>query len=91
VQPVTCQPRRPWRSVSRTVSSTALWNDGGSDPRSTSSRYAMPEPGAAGSTRSPTVAAKGLGARPISSNAAPVRAGRSTQSVIESRNSASMP
>ena len=38
VQSVTCQPWRPWRSVSRTVSSTALKNASGIDPSSTSSR-----------------------------------------------------
>ena len=38
VQSVTCQPWSPWRSVSRTVSSTALKNASGIDPSSTSSR-----------------------------------------------------
>ena len=37
-QSVTSHPQMPWCSVSRTVSSTALWNESGIDPSSTSSR-----------------------------------------------------
>ena len=37
-QSVTCQPWSPCRSVSRTVSSTAVKNASGIDPSSTSSR-----------------------------------------------------
>ena len=60
VQSATCQPCRPWPSVSRTVSSTALKKAYGIDPSSTSSRNPTPEPTGAGSTRSPTVARNGL-------------------------------
>ena len=85
-QSVTCQPCRPWRSVSRTVSSTAVKNASGIDPSSTSSRNRTPVPTGAGSTRSPTVARNGFGASPISSTAAPVPTGRSMQIVVVSRN-----
>ena len=43
MQSGTCHPYKPSASVRRTVSSTALRNEGGSDPRSTSSRNATPE------------------------------------------------
>ena len=50
-----------------------------------------PLPIGAGSTRSPTVARNGLGASSMISTAAPVPTGRSTQIVVVSRNSTSMP
>ena len=90
VQSVTCQPWSPWPSVSCTVSSTALKNENGIDPSSTSSRKATP-PAGAGSTRSPTVARNGFGSLPMSSNAAPLPTGRSMQMVVLSRNSTSRP
>ena len=68
-QSMTCQPHRPWRSVSRTVSSTARKNASGIDPSSTSSRNSTPAPTGAGSTRSPTVARNGFGRSPSISTA----------------------
>src|SRR4051812_46691360 len=90
-QSVTCQPRSPCRSVRWTVSSTALMNDNGIDPSSTSSRNRTPEPTAAGSTRSPTVARNGLSPAPMNSAADPVPTGRSTQMVVVSRKDTSSP
>src|SRR5919198_1086342 len=83
VQSVTRHPWIPCRSVSFTVSSTALKNAYGIEPSSTSSRNSTPLLTGAGSTRSPTVARKGLGPLPISSTAAPVPTGRSMQIVAD--------
>ncbi len=62
----------------------------GIEPSSTSSRNSTPPPVGPGSTRSPTVARNGLPS-PISSYAAPVPAGRSTQIVVVSRNVTARP
>ena len=58
---------------------------------STSSRNATPEPGGAGSTRSPSAAGNGLPGASSSSAARPEPAGRSMQIVVVSRNVTSMP
>ena len=81
----------PCRSVSRTVSSTARKNAIGIEPSSTSMRNSTPEPGAAGSTRSPIVARNGLGGWCSRSIAAPVPTGRSMQIVVDSRKLTSTP
>ncbi len=71
---------------------------------STSWRYSIPEPGAAGSIRRPSVALNGFvlsgELRPVmfvfvfaamTSSASPTLAGRSMQTVVVSRKSAAMP
>lgn len=64
-------------------------NEYGIEPSSTSSRKSDPVPTGAGSTRSPTVARKGLGSWAMISNAAPDPAGRSMHRAVVSRKSAS--
>ena len=85
-QSMTSQPRRPCRSVSRTVSSTARKNAAGIVPaRSAPMVNVTPEPAAVGSTRSPIVATNGFSPSYFRSTAAPVPSGRSTQIVVDSR------
>ena len=85
-QSVTCQPCRPWRSVSphglldrreeRVAASSRA------RPRAGTARRSRAAPG---STRSPTWPGTGCGASSMTSTAAPVPTGRSTQIVVVSR------
>jgi hypothetical protein len=61
------------------------------EPSSTSIRNATPEPAAAGSMRSPTVARNGLAALCSRSTAAPAPTGRSMQIVVVLRKLTSRP
>jgi hypothetical protein len=90
-QSVTSQPARPWRSVRRTVSSTAAKKASGIEPSSASIENATPEPAGVGSMRRPTVARNGLGGLRSRSTAAPVPTGRSMRMVVVSRKPTSRP
>ena len=92
VQSVTCQPRMPSRSVSRTVVlHRRVKNASGMEPSSTSRRNVSARVERRRLDAQPDGGEERVAGLPSHSTAAPVPAGRSTQIVVVSRKSTSMP